>query len=105
MYCGHTATAIASTYFMVKVYCDYHSEIGGRKYILYGIATIPPLIEGYFRVKAMLHFPSDVMVGMVIGAACGVLVPEIHRFQNHKVIFGVSATSMGPGIDMVWNLD
>jgi membrane-associated phospholipid phosphatase len=105
MYSGHTATAIASTYFMVKVYCDYHPEICNKKYILYGIATIPPLVEGYFRVKAMLHFPSDVLIGVAIGAACGILVPEIHRFKNHKVNLGLSSTPVGPGLGLTWNID
>jgi hypothetical protein len=104
MYSGHTATAIASTYFMVKVYSDYHPEIGSKKYLLYAIATVPPLIEGYFRVKAMVHFPSDVLVGMTIGAACGILVPEIHRFKDHRVILGVSSTPFGPGLNMVYNM-
>ncbi|MCW3116006.1 MAG: phosphatase family protein [Chitinophagaceae bacterium] len=105
MYSGHTATAIASTYFMVKVYCDYHPEIGNKKYLLYGLATLPPLAEGYFRVKAMLHFPSDVMIGVVIGAACGILVPEVHRFKNHKLSVGMTPTPYGQGVKLNWDID
>ncbi len=107
MYSGHEATAIASTYFMVKVYSDYHPEIGQKKYLLYAIATIPPLIEGYLRVKGLEHFPSDVLVGLAIGAACGVLVPEVHRFKNHKVEFGMSGSpgGMGAGVSMLWHMD
>jgi len=105
MYSGHTATAIASTFFLVKVYSDYHPEIGRKKYLFYVIAAIPPAIEGYFRVKAMLHFPSDVMIGMSVGAACGLLVPEIHRFKNHKVTLGVTGTPVGPGLGFNWNID
>jgi membrane-associated phospholipid phosphatase len=105
MYSGHTATAIASTYFLVKVYSDYHPEIGNKKYILYAIATIPPIVEGYFRVKAMLHFPSDVAMGMAVGVACGIIVPEIHRFKNHKVSVGLSGTPVGPGFNLAWNID
>lgn len=103
MYSGHTATAVASTFFLVKVYCDYHPEIGRKKYLLYTLATIPPLIEGFLRVKAMLHFPSDIMVGMAIGMACGILVPEVHRFKNQKVKLGVSGTPVGPGINIAYN--
>jgi len=106
MYSGHAATAIASTFFMVKVYSDYHPEINNKKYLLYAAATIPGFIIGYLRVKGMEHFPSDVMVGMAIGAACGVLVPEIHRFKNHKVIFGTSSSPTGgAGLSMIWNMD
>ena len=104
MYSGHTATAIASTFFMVKVYCDYHPEIGRKKYLLYTIATIPPLIEGYLRVKALAHFPSDVMIGMAIGVACGILVPEVHRFKNQKMNIGLTGTPAGPGINFSYKL-
>jgi hypothetical protein len=105
MYSGHTATAVASTFFLVKVYSDYHPEIGSKKYLLYGLAAIPPLIEGYFRVKGMEHFPSDVMMGMAIGMACGILVPEIHRFKNHKIDLGVSGTPTGGvGVNAAWHI-
>jgi membrane-associated phospholipid phosphatase len=106
MYSGHAATAIASTFFMVKVYCDYHPELNQKKYLLYAAATIPGFIIGYLRVKGMEHFPSDVLVGMTIGAACGILVPEIHRFKNHKVEFNISSSPTGgAGLGMLWNID
>lgn len=104
MYSGHTATALASTYFLVKVYSDYHPELGNKKYLLYGLATIPPLVEGYLRVKALAHFPSDGLIGIAIGAACGILVPEIHRFKNQKINLGLSATPVGPGINMAYTI-
>jgi hypothetical protein len=28
------------------------------------------------------HLNTDVLTGRVIGAACGILVPELHRFKN-----------------------
>lgn len=108
MYSGHEATAIASTYFLVKVYSDYHPEIGNTKYLLYALATLPPLAEGYLRVRGLEHFPSDVLVGLVIGAACGVLVPEVHRFKNHKVEFNLSSNPFngsGAGLGMTWHID
>lgn len=103
MYSGHTATAIASTYFMVKVYSDYHPELGRKRYLLYGLATIPPLIEGYLRVKALAHFPSDVLVGTLVGAACGIAVPSIHRFKNRNVSIGLIGTPVGPGFCLQWH--
>jgi hypothetical protein len=66
-YSGHTAVVAASTFFLAKVYSDYNPGIGSNKYLLYGAATIPPLIEGYYRVKALAHFPSDILVGIGIG--------------------------------------
>jgi membrane-associated phospholipid phosphatase len=104
-YSGHEAVVTASTFFMVKVYSDYHPEIGNNKYLLYGAATIPPLIMGYFRVKALAHFPSDVLVGMGVGALCGIIIPELHRFQDKNISLGLYSSSESTGIAIRWQPD
>ncbi|MCX6559585.1 MAG: phosphatase PAP2 family protein [Candidatus Aminicenantes bacterium] len=81
-YSGHVATAAASTFFMAKVYSDSHPGLGDDKYLVYAAALIPPLVLGLFRVKALKHFPSDIIVGLVVGALCGILVPEIYRVKK-----------------------
>lgn len=101
MYSGHSATVAASTFFMVKVYSDYHPEIGNKKYWLYGIATVPSLVEGYLRVKALAHFPSDVLIGTIIGSACGIAVPALHKVRSHVSVSAVP-TPVGPGINIGW---
>jgi membrane-associated phospholipid phosphatase len=108
MYSGHTATAIASTFFMVKVYSDYHPEIGNKKYLLYGVAAIPALVEGYLRVKALAHFPSDGMIGIGVGALAGVFIPTLHRFKNKNVNMSLSPspyTGQGLGLNVNWRLE
>ena len=103
LYSGHTASATASTFFMAKVYNDYHPEFSfGKKYMFYGLACIPALAEGYYRMKALKHFPSDIMVGFVIGAVCGVAVPEMHRFKKQAIRWGVTETPVGPGLYLTW---
>jgi membrane-associated phospholipid phosphatase len=104
MYSGHTASAAASTFFMAKVYNDYHPEFSsGKKYMIYGLAAIPPLVEGYYRVKALKHFPSDVLMGFLIGATCGIAVPEMHRFKRQAVKYSIITTPAGPGFCLTWN--
>ncbi|MFL5787823.1 MAG: phosphatase PAP2 family protein [Flavisolibacter sp.] len=103
MYSGHVASGTASTFFMVKVYSDYHPELGGKKYLLYALASIPPLFEGYLRVKALAHFPSDVMIGYIIGAFTGITVPQLHKFKDQQLHLGLNYSSGGPGINLVWN--
>jgi membrane-associated phospholipid phosphatase len=103
-YSGHVASATASTFFMAKVLNDYHPEYSSaKKYLIYGLASVPPLVLGYYRVKAMKHFPSDVMVGYVLGAICGIAVPELHRFKNQSIRWGVTSTPVGPGLTMSWH--
>lgn len=76
---GHTSTTAVSTFFMAKVFSDYHPELGNKKYWLYGAALIPPLVVGYLRIKAMRHFPTDIITGLAVGAAVGILVPHLHK--------------------------
>jgi membrane-associated phospholipid phosphatase len=102
MYSGHTATAMASTFFMVKVYCDYHPDIGRTKYLLYAIASVPPILEGFLRVKALAHFPSDVLIGVSIGAVCGIVVPSLHKFRDPRLSIGICPTPVGPGLGVIW---
>ena len=103
MYSGHVASATATTFFMVKVYSDYHPEFAKKRFLWYALASLPPLAEGYLRVKALAHFPSDVLVGYVIGAICGVAVPELHRNKAHTVQLGLSSDGVSNGLRLAWN--
>jgi hypothetical protein len=102
MFSGHVANATASTFFMAKVYSDYHPEIGKKKYLLFALASVPPLVEGYLRVKALAHFPSDVLVGYAIGAVAGISIPALHRYRNHNINIGLAAVPSGAGLRIAW---
>jgi membrane-associated phospholipid phosphatase len=104
-YSGHVASAAAATFFTAKVFCDYHPELGWNKYLIYGAAAIPPLIEGYLRMRALDHFPSDILVGFGVGALCGILIPEIHRIKIENISLGLYSSPEGTGISMKWNPD
>jgi membrane-associated phospholipid phosphatase len=101
-YSGHVASAAAATFFLATVYSDYHPGIGNKKYLLYGAALIPPLIVGYFRMKALMHFPSDIMVGLGVGALCGILIPELHRSKDKNISLDFYASSYAAGIAIKW---
>lgn len=83
-YSGHVATASLATFMMVKIYCDYHPDMGAKKFLLYTAATIPPLVLAYVRVQALKHFPSDNLVGLGVGAVCGIVIPELHKKKNPR---------------------
>jgi membrane-associated phospholipid phosphatase len=104
-YSGHTAVVAASSFFMAKVYIDYNPGIGNNKYLLYGAATIIPLIEGYYRVKAIAHFPSDVLVGIGVGALCGIIIPEFHHIHDKNISLGLYSSSVATGIAITWQPD
>jgi membrane-associated phospholipid phosphatase len=58
--------------------------MGAKKFLLYTAATIPPLVIAYVRVQALKHFPSDNLVGLGVGAVCGIAIPELHKKKNPR---------------------
>ena len=84
---GHTALVATSTFFLARVWDDYHPD-SGYKWVFYGAATTATVLTGHFRMKAGQHFPSDVLVGGIIGSASGFLVPMLHKnklFNEEKL--------------------
>ena len=104
-YSGHVASAASASFFTAKVFCDYHPELGWNKYLVYGAAAIPPLILSYLRLRALAHFPSDLLVGMGVGALCGILIPEIHRISIENTSLGLYSSFEGTGIRLTWQPD
>ena len=99
-YSGHTSTAAAASFFTAKVYCDYHPELGNKKFIFYGLALIPPVFTGYYRYKGMKHFRTDVLAGMAVGAATGILVPHLHKHRKNTNLTMVPVTGRYTGLAM-----
>ncbi|MHA4810008.1 phosphatase PAP2 family protein [Flavitalea flava] len=103
-YSGHVASTAFTTFFIAKVYCDYHPEIGAGKYLVYSAALIPPAIMGYLRVRSLAHFPSDDLVGLTLGAAIGIVLPELHKFKNKGITLGLLCTPDALGFTLCWKL-
>jgi membrane-associated phospholipid phosphatase len=82
---GHVSFSATSTFFAAKVYTDYHHIRGGKRLLFYSAAAVPPLLVGYFRMQAGKHFRTDVGLGLLVGAASGILVPELHRKKNKHI--------------------
>ena len=78
-YSGHTSLSASASFFAAKVYCDYHPELGNKKYLAYSLALVLPATTGLLRYKGMKHFPTDVLTGLVVGASAGILVPHLHK--------------------------
>ena len=79
---GHTSTTAVSTFFMAKVISDYHPELGNKKFLIFAAALVPPAVVGYYRYKAMKHYPTDVFMGLAVGAASGILIPHFHKIKR-----------------------
>ncbi len=105
IYSGHVASVAYTTFFMAKVFCDFYPEMSfGNKFLLYAGATIPPVLEGYFRVRALAHFPSECLTGLVLGAAIGIIVPELHKRHLKNFTLGMYDAPGGAGLSVCWNV-
>ncbi len=78
---GHTSTAACSWFLTAKNYHDYNPGSDFRPVVWTTSAAVPALMA-YLRCRAGKHFLSDVVVGYLVGAAVGILIPEIHRVNN-----------------------
>lgn len=82
-YSGHVAASAAATFFAAKVYSDFSSDAEGKIFIWAAAAAAAvPATVGYFRLKAGQHFLTDIFVGYGLGAATGILVPELHKTKD-----------------------
>lgn len=103
-YSGHTASVAFTSFFVAKVFCDYHPDLGFGKYLIYTAALVPPVVMGYFRVRALAHFPSDDLVGLTIGAAVGILIPAVHKANYKGVSFNLFSTPDATGLSLCWTI-
>ena len=99
---GHVSTAATASFFMAKVFIDYHPEVKKMKWVIYASALVPPLYVGYHRYKALKHFPTDILTGMAFGAAIGIVNPELHKvkFGKYKNISLVPLTGIRTGVSL-----
>jgi len=81
---GHVSMTAGASFFMAKVYSDYHPELGAKKGLLFAAALIPPAFVGYCRYRGFMHFPSDILIGAAVGAATGILGPHFHKISGRK---------------------
>lgn len=95
-FAGHTAAVSTMTFFTAKVFHDYNPDSPARPFVWAGAAIVPAAV-GYLRLEAGKHFLSDNLIGYSVGAAVGILVPQLHKKGNNS---GLSiAPSVIPVLD------
>ena len=80
---GHTSIAAMNTFFIAKVFSDYHPD-SKYKPLVWAGAVLIPAATGYARVEGGKHFPTDVIAGYAVGALAGYFVPHFHKKKNQK---------------------
>jgi len=95
-FAGHVAVVATSTFFMAKVYSDYHPD-SKFKYVLWGGAAAATGTMVYLRHIAGKHFPSDLVIGTAVGALSGILVPHLHKNKRLEDRAWMLSPAMGQG--------
>jgi len=75
---GHTSAAFAMATFTSTVFNDLHGPSTWSR-LVWGSTLTFAALTAYARVKAGAHYPTDVIVGAIVGGAIGHLVPVMHR--------------------------
>lgn len=75
---GHTSFTAVSTFFVARTFADYYPESSARPWVWASAAILPALV-GFWRVRAGKHYPSDVVMGYLVGASVGWMIPVLHR--------------------------
>jgi membrane-associated phospholipid phosphatase len=92
----HSSETFASAVFISTVYSDYNPNSEWKPYIWAG-SLLTASVVGYLRYEAGAHFPTDILVGAIVGSAIGYTIPWMHRLnkENLSIIPGVSNADYG----------
>lgn len=87
---GHATISTAAGVFVATVYETYRPGSSTSKALWIGGVGMG-LVIGSMRIVSGMHFPSDVAVGMIVGAAIGYAVPQLHKRDRSNLIAPPSA--------------
>jgi hypothetical protein len=92
---GHTSAAFALATFSSMIFTDIHGR-SNWSHLMWGSTLTLATLTGIARVKAGVHYPTDVIAGAIAGSAIGYLVPRLHRKGGEgRLGLVVSPTRMG----------
>jgi membrane-associated phospholipid phosphatase len=94
-YSNHASNAFAVGAAYATTFTLRHPDSPYR-YLVYGAVLAGGATTGTLRVVGGKHFPSDVLVGSIVGTAVGVTVPLLHRRKEVRVaMFPGGVTVLG----------
>lgn len=99
---GHTSTAGAVGFSLAHQIASTSDLSTGTRVGLYGAATALTATTGALRVAASKHYPTDVLMGGLLGASVGIVVPELHRRSPVQVTANVDGDRRLVGVSGVW---
>lgn len=107
MFSGHVSTTATGFYFFARMIDDYNPQLTGtQRALIYTGATLPSLAAGWLRVRGLKHYPTDVLVGLGVGAISGIGVPSLHKWwkQRHRSRLVLQPVYAGGATGLVFQL-
>ena len=95
---GHTTFAFAGAAFTTMVFCQCFPD-SKWKFAVAGASFGIAALTGGLRMASGNHFFTDVLMGAVIGTACGFVVPYMHTqsfYSSFEKKSGTSSASVSP---------
>jgi len=80
---AHTSVSFASAVFLSITFDKYNPDSNLTPYI-WGSSLVVASTVGYLRYIAGQHFPSDIIVGAIVGSLVGYLIPLIHERKEDE---------------------
>jgi hypothetical protein len=81
---GHSSSTFAFAVFLSKTYTDIYGK-GTWSKIIWCTSLTLASATAYSRVAAGEHFPTDVIVGAMVGSAIGYVIPVLHKVNPEKL--------------------
>jgi membrane-associated phospholipid phosphatase len=90
---AHTSVSFASAVFLSTTFDKYNPDSNLTPYI-WGSSLLLASAVGYLRYTAGQHFPTDIIVGAIVGSAIGYLIPLIHEINEDEKGLVVPASNL-----------
>lgn len=74
---AHTVTVSSSCFSFAFAYNTYFPDSKAKPFII-GSACLLPTVEGFLRVRAGKHYPTDVIVGYLVGLGSAYLMHRLY---------------------------
>lgn len=82
---GHTSISFASVVFLAQTYATLHPD-SRWKTVVWCTGLSAATLTGVLRILSGKHFPTDVIVGALVGSFIGFVIPKLHEVEpkaNH----------------------
>jgi len=79
---AHTTYAFTGAILTAKIYDDHFSD--KYDFFIYSGAVATASTVGYLRFLAGKHYPTDIIVGALVGSGVAILITEVHKNKNQK---------------------